>query len=254
MTGIDDRRQRRRRLLWVSAPAVLVVVLVAAKVISMPLINDRGIDAFDRGDSAAATDRFDALAVGNVVQRHIAPFNLGDARFAAGDLDGARSEFERALDLASADARCRVLVNLVVTIEALGDDRAESDDSDGARALYTEALEMTEESDCPIGAGDGSGERLGEAGERLADKIDGSDGDGADGSDSDGADGSDGDGSDGDDAGDGDEASGSGEPSQSQLDELAERNQDAAGEQRRSDAGSGSGEQEYTREPGGSYW
>ena len=246
--GIDDRRQRRRRLLWASAPVVLVVALVALKAISMPLINDRGIDAFDRGDSASATDRFDALAVGNVVQRHIAPFNLGDARFVARDFDGARAQFERALDLAPADDRCRVLVNLVMTVEALGDDRAESDDSDGARALYTEALGMIEESACPFDR-DGTGERLDEAKDRLADKIDGSDGDGENGSDGDGEDGSDGDGE-----GDGDEAPEADEPSRSQLEELAERSRDGAAQQRRSDAGRGSGEEEYTRDPGGSYW
>lgn len=227
------------------------MALVALKAISMPLINDRGIDAFDRGDSASAGDRFDDLAVGNVVQRHIAPFNLGDARFLARDLEGARAEFERALDLAPADARCRVLFNLVMTVEALGDDRAESDDPDGARALYTEALGMIEESACPIGASDGSGERLGEARERLEDKSSGSDGEGGDGSD--GEDGADGDGEDGSD-GDGDQASEPDEPSQSQLEELEERSREAASEQRRSDTGSGSGEQEYNRDPGTAYW
>lgn len=248
--GIDDRRQRRRRLLWASAPVVLVMALVAAKAISMPLINDGGIDAFDRGDSASAIDRFDALAAGNVVQRHIAPFNLGDAQFVARDFDGARAQFERALDLASADDRCRVLVNLVMTVEALGDDRAESGDSDGARALYTEALGMIEESDCPIDSIDGSGERLDEATDRLADKIDGSDGDGEDGSDGDGEDGSD-----ASDEGDGDQAAEADEPSQSQLEELAERSRDGAAEQRRSDAGRrSSGEEEFTRDPGASYW
>ncbi|HEY9408653.1 MAG TPA: hypothetical protein VIP77_03640 [Jiangellaceae bacterium] len=252
MTGIDDRRGRRRRLLWASAPVVLIVALVALvalKAISMPLINDHGIDAFDRGDSASATDSFDALAFGNVVQRHIAPFNLGDARFVAHDFDGARAQFERALDLASADDRCRVLVNLVMTVEALGDERAESDDPDGARALHTEALGMIEESDCPIDNIDGSGERLDEARDRLADKISGSDGDGEDGSDGDGEDGSD-----ASDEGDGDEAPASDEPSRSQLEELAERSREGAAQQRRSDTGRGSGEEEYTRDPGGAYW
>jgi hypothetical protein len=116
------KRLRRRLLLW-SAPVVLVVLLVAFKLISLPTFAaltqwSYGDQQFERGASLS-----EPLGVANVVEPWVHHFDRGTAYAQIGVLDVARHEFVTALDLAPDDATisCVIRVNLVLTIEAQGD-------------------------------------------------------------------------------------------------------------------------------------
>ncbi|WP_052505357.1 hypothetical protein [Frigoribacterium sp. MEB024] len=116
------KRLRRRLLLW-SAPVVLVVLLVALKLLSLPTFAaltqwSYGDQEFERSASLS-----EPLGVANVVEPWVHHFDRGTAYAQIGVLDVARQEFVTALDLAPDDATisCVIRVNLVLTIEAQGD-------------------------------------------------------------------------------------------------------------------------------------
>ncbi|MBD8539046.1 hypothetical protein [Frigoribacterium sp. CFBP 8751] len=116
------KRLRRRLLLW-SAPVVLVVLLVALKLLSLPTFAaltqwSYGDQQFERSASLS-----EPLGVANVVEPWVHHFDRGTAYAQIGVLDVARQEFVTALDLAPDDATisCVIRVNLVLTIEAQGD-------------------------------------------------------------------------------------------------------------------------------------
>jgi hypothetical protein len=116
------KRLRRRLLLW-SAPVVLVVLLVALKLLSLPTFAaltqwSYGDEQFERSASLS-----EPLGVANVVEPWVHHFDRGTAYAQIGVLDVARQEFVTALDLAPEDATisCVIRVNLVLTIEAQGD-------------------------------------------------------------------------------------------------------------------------------------
>jgi len=116
------KRLRRRLLLW-SAPVVLVVLLVALKLLSLPTFAaltqwSYGDQQFERSASLS-----EPLGVANLVEPWVHHFDRGTAYAQIGVLDVARQEFVTALDLAPEDATisCVIRVNLVLTIEAQGD-------------------------------------------------------------------------------------------------------------------------------------
>lgn len=175
---LSARRRRRRLLAWSAVPA-LVVVAVATVLIGRALATDRGIAAvpsstFDRGRATEAVTWFDRSEWINLYDREGPSFNRGVAWFASGDLARARAEFEAALDLAGGSARCRVLVNLALTVEAQGDALAEPDPH-GSQALYAEAKGIAQGNPACLGRrtpeGDGEGDRLQRLLERLEDKL-----------------------------------------------------------------------------------
>jgi hypothetical protein len=139
-------RLRRRLLLW-SAPVVLLVLLVALKLLSLPAFAaltqwsyaDR---AFERSASSS-----EPLGVANVVEPWVHHFDRGTAYAQIGVLDVARQEFVTALDLAPEDATisCVIRVNLVLTIEAQGDAALLELRYADAEALYELGQETVDE-------------------------------------------------------------------------------------------------------------
>lgn len=166
---------RRRRLLVWSAVPVLLLLVVAAKLVSVPLLANQAARAFEAGDSRAVQAAADGLGVANFVELHKAPFAAGDARVLAGDFPAARLLFEEALAAVpqgSAD-ECAVRVNLSLAIETMGDGKRTEDPSSAA-SLYAEALAITEHA--PYGCFSGanapaSGEQLRQAEDRLKGKL-----------------------------------------------------------------------------------
>lgn len=170
-------RARRRRLLLWSAMPVLLVLCVAAKLLSLNVLAGRAASAFESGNSAAVEAAASALGVANAVEPHKAPFAAGDGRALAGDYAAARALFKDALAVVPGGSpdECMVLVNLSLATEKLGDGKLDSGDPASAAALYAEALGVVEDAPPGCFTGDSSadsGLRLSEAEERLNQKLD----------------------------------------------------------------------------------
>ncbi|MGX1160727.1 hypothetical protein FBY31_0900 [Arthrobacter sp. SLBN-100] len=136
---------RRRLLVWSALPALLVLCL-AAKLLSLDPLAGHAARAFDAKDAAAVEFAADALQAGNIVEPHKAPFAVGDAQALTGNFAAARLRFEEALELvpggsAGLQDACIIRLNLVLAIERLGDAKLRSEDPASAAALFTEALE-----------------------------------------------------------------------------------------------------------------
>jgi hypothetical protein len=166
---------RRRLLVWSTLPALLVVCL-AAKLLSLDPLAGHAAKAFDAKDAAAVGIAAEALMAGNFVERHKAPFATGDAQALAGNFAAARLRFQDALELAPAGSpdACAIRLNLVLAIERLGDGKQHAEDRAGAAALFTEALEIAgaaPEGCLSGGAAADAGEKLSEAEGRLSGKL-----------------------------------------------------------------------------------
>lgn len=165
---------RRRLLVW-SLPVVLVVLAVALKLLTMVALGHQARTAWDEGNITSLQSAGERLGVLNLVERHKAPFALGDAKVLAGDLDGARAQFERALALAPADGleNCQVRVNLAATLERLGDAARASSGGAAAAAPYydrEQAVAAAAPPGCFQRGGEGTGQQLDQAQQRARDK------------------------------------------------------------------------------------
>ena len=128
---------RRKLIVW-SLPLVVVVLLVAVKLLTMVAFGQQARDAYAEGDVTAVQAAGNRLGLLNVIERHKAPFALGDADVLAGDFEGARAEFEQALEVAPKGGleACQVRVNLVLSLEKLGDAAKAASGADAAKAYY----------------------------------------------------------------------------------------------------------------------
>ncbi|MHA7296824.1 hypothetical protein [Pseudarthrobacter sp. MDT3-1] len=177
-----DRRERRRRLWWWSALPALLVLCLAAKMLSVGILADTAARSFAAGDSGSVADAAGGLRTANFIEPHKAPFAEGDGLFLAGDFAGARQRFEEALSLAGPADECVVRVNLALTIERLGDAEAKTEDPTAA-ALFAEGVAVVEaapegcfdsgaDAGADASAESGAGEQLKQAAERLQQKAD----------------------------------------------------------------------------------
>lgn len=169
--------QRRRRLLWWSLLPVLLVLCLAAKLLSVGMLGGNAGRAFDAGDSGAVADAAAGLRIANFTEPHKAPFAAGDGLFLAGDYTGARRSFEEALQLAGRTDECFIRVNLALSIERLGDAKATAEDPTAAARLFAEGLAVVKAAPdgCvnPSAVGDsgpGAADKLKQAAERLTKK------------------------------------------------------------------------------------
>lgn len=176
------RSRRRRLLVWSAAPACLVVA-AAAKLLSLGLLSGQASAAFAAADADAARSAAGWLLPLNIVEPHKAPFAAGDADVLDGDFRSARGHFAEALTLVAPDAlpdACMVRVNLVLATERLGDETADAGDPASAADLYAQAMDAVKAAPAGCAPGESperdsqsaqAGERLGEAGRRLAGKL-----------------------------------------------------------------------------------
>ncbi|OMH37194.1 hypothetical protein BGP79_14080 [Tersicoccus sp. Bi-70] len=165
----------RRRLLWFSAPVVLIALLIAAKLLSLPLFGAQAADAWERQDAGGVGGAADRLGVVNVVEPYKAHVAAGDADVLRSDWESARREFTRALELVGGGVNdCPVRVNLVLSIERRGDELTGQGRAADARALYEQAQRVvgdapqdcfTDQQQAPD-----SGQQLRQAQERLREK------------------------------------------------------------------------------------
>jgi hypothetical protein len=158
---------------------VILILCVAAKLLSLGLLGARAASAYEANDAASVRSAAEALHVVNVIEPHKAPFAAGDADVLAGDYGAARLRFEEALGLvpprqSGSAGACVIRVNLVLAIERLGDEKLGAEDPAAAAALFEEALAAVAaapEGCFSEGFPAGTGDRLAGAEARLQDKL-----------------------------------------------------------------------------------
>lgn len=168
-----DRRARRRRVLYLLGlvPALLML-LVSFRLALLLVHQERALSAYEQGELVVAQDEFEANKLLNPVERWVAPFGEGGARYQLKDYAGAVDVFEVALSLAPADKECVVRVNLALAHEGIGDAAATAGDRADAEVSWTKGIEVL--SDCALRTDD-EDERVRrnaeEVGARLAAKL-----------------------------------------------------------------------------------
>ena len=168
------RRVRRRRLLLASAPLVLLLVLIAARLISLNAVHDQTLAGYQAGNKARTLTWGERQGWVNVVERFRASFAIGDAHVLSGHFGLARPWFEEAFELVPKGGieECKVRVNLGLTYEALGDEASARERTDEARQFYEKGLAVTRERPplCDAPEGGETGEQLGQAEQRMEEK------------------------------------------------------------------------------------
>lgn len=157
---------RRTLIVW-SLPFVLVLLLVAVKLLTMVALGQQASAAYAGGDVTAVQQAGNRLGLLNLIERHKAPFALGDALVLTGDYDGARTYFERALEVAPKDGleACQVRVNLVLSLERLGDAAKAASGLEVAKPFYdrVQVVVSGAPQGCFTGGGAGTGQKLNDA-------------------------------------------------------------------------------------------
>ena len=129
----------RRRMLLFSLPVVLLALFVAWKLLSMPVLAGRAIDAYDRGQFAQSAETSDALMFLNVAEDWIPWFNRGTAHAADEAYSQATDDLAKALERAPEARRCDVRVNLALAWELQGDAYFAAGYFAGAKKIYETA-------------------------------------------------------------------------------------------------------------------
>ena len=176
-----NRLQRRRRLLWWSLLPVLLILCLAAKLLSVGMFGGNAGRSFDAGDSRAVADAAAGLRIANFTEPHKAPFAEGDGLFLAGDYAGSRRSFEEALLLAGQTDECLIRVNLALSVERLGDAKATAGDLAAAASLFAEGLAVVKaapdgclNASAESGDGAGAADKLKQAAETADPEVGGS--------------------------------------------------------------------------------
>lgn len=170
-------RRRRRVLIATLLPAVLCLLL-ALKLLSLPLLTGQASRAHADADGAGVRSAGERLGVVNIVERWRAPYLEGTGQAMAGDLEDGRATLETALSRTSSpEDDCTVRTNLVLTVERQAAAAGESGDETVEEQLAEEALALIDEGPegCLDGSQDGNdgeaGEKQREAQQRLEERT-----------------------------------------------------------------------------------
>jgi|GEM_PF-3063641 len=148
--GSADLRLRRRLMLW-GIPGAVLLLLVAAKLVSMSIVGAETVRLYEAKDYEGALNSASQQHVLNVIETWKAPYDTGTSYLQLGVNDRARDDLTAALGLATGADRCPVRANLAIAHERLGDALHEAGDEDGARGEWQQGLELLQqqEQECP---------------------------------------------------------------------------------------------------------
>lgn len=167
-------RRRRRRLVLASLPVAVLLVLVAARLLTLNPVHDRTLDAYSAGDAERTMTWAQRQGWVNVVEQFRAPFAVGDAHILTGHYALARPWFEQAFELVPKGGidDCKVRVNLGLTYEALGDDAKARERPDEWKQFYDKGIRITKERPplCDAPEGGQTGDQLQKAQQRMEQK------------------------------------------------------------------------------------
>lgn len=173
-TPLEPRLRLRRRLIWGSVLPVLVLLVLAARLLTLPVNIGSAQDAHSTDDGKGMVSAGEKLGVLNIVERWRAPFVEGTGKSVDGDLSGGRKDLELALERTSEPPDdCTVRTNLVLTISQQADEAEEKGDEDKAEALAKEGLKLIEEGPegCLDGQDDGNDGEAGRKQQEEQDKL-----------------------------------------------------------------------------------
>ncbi|ROQ41260.1 hypothetical protein EDF46_0636 [Frondihabitans sp. PhB188] len=142
------RRRYRRRLFWWSLVPVLLVLVVAVKLLSMPILAGVAQGQYERRNFDQVVAASDGLGPVNVLEPWVRHFDRGTGLAGIGVLVDSRTELERALALvpdSNVAATCRVQTDLALVVEQQGDSAVLDGDLDKASAFYTHALALIDQ-------------------------------------------------------------------------------------------------------------
>ena len=91
------RQGKRRKLLRYSFPACAVILLVAIKLTSFPLLSLVAHTAYKDGDNSQASFRLSPIYTMNLFESYKVFFNDGNALFKQARYDSAEKQFRQAL-------------------------------------------------------------------------------------------------------------------------------------------------------------
>lgn len=141
---VKQSSQRTRWLLY-SMPVLIILLALAFKLFSLPVLSGQAAESFDVGDGEGVSQAGKGLGVVNAVEQWKAHFTLGDGYAISGNFPAATEEFQKALDGKPGKFECQVRFNLASSLEATGDGIVEKD-KEGAKKLYTRGLAVVQES------------------------------------------------------------------------------------------------------------
>jgi hypothetical protein len=165
--GRTPPRRPSRRARRLALVAAALAALAGVKLVSDGWFGHRGVAAYERLDYPAAERAFERMTLVNVVERWKAPFDVGVARAADDDLDGAEAAFRRSLGIDP--TRCETRFNLAATVEAIGDDIPGGGRNPAVRQRYEDALAIATDGDCDPESD--AGVRLAQLIDRLRQKL-----------------------------------------------------------------------------------
>lgn len=132
----------RRRLLIYSAPVVVLVLIVVAKMVSVVVTGHAAVQHFATADIAALSGDVDTLRVLNVIEPARADFAAGTLAVLRNRLDEADREFASALERTDSDESCSVRTNLALVRESRGDAAAARFEAPAAVDHYRAATDV----------------------------------------------------------------------------------------------------------------
>lgn len=138
------RLRLRHRLLWISAPVALIVLIAAAKMISVVVVGGSASSHYADRDADALRADATVLGVLNVIEPAKAPFAQGTSAVLDDRLADAEARFAEALARLPEKQSCPALVNLELVTERRGDVDAWENRPDAARDRYLSALDLVD--------------------------------------------------------------------------------------------------------------
>ncbi|MGO1165038.1 MAG: hypothetical protein ACTMHL_00330 [Janibacter sp.] len=173
-TPVEPRLRRRRRLIWASVLPALVLIVLAIRLLTLPVYMGQAQDAHSTDDGTGMVSAADKLGILNIVERWRAPFVEGTGKSVSGDLKGGRSDLELALGRTDdPQDDCTVRTNLVITISQQADQAEKDGDDKRKKSLAKEGLALIKEGPegCLNGQKDGNGGDAGRKQQEEKDKL-----------------------------------------------------------------------------------
>ncbi|MGB3485228.1 MAG: hypothetical protein WBB07_23815, partial [Mycobacterium sp.] len=137
---MSRRIRLRRKLYLMSAPVLLLIVVLSLKLISVVSAGDAARSQFRERDIAALESTVSLLRVFDVVEPEKTAFAAGDLEVLAGRLPEAQQRFLESLAGTDPAQSCPVRINLLLVQETLGDLAFREGRRDDSVRSYQDAL------------------------------------------------------------------------------------------------------------------
>ncbi|BBX06948.1 hypothetical protein [Mycolicibacterium aichiense] len=128
-----------------SAPVIVLLLLLAAKLIGVVMVGNSTIADFAAHDIDALHEDVARLQVFDVIEPGKSTFAAGDLAVLEGELDRAERQFADALNRISDGESCPVRINVELVRETMGDLATRAGNRERAQQSYTDALTVVQQ-------------------------------------------------------------------------------------------------------------